>query len=113
MKLLLFLLAFGLGHAQSFTFLEFDAPGADHTEASGINNRGQIVGSYTSPSGPHCFLRDPAGAFTSFDPRGTNASCAGLNNLGQVVGTFSDSSGSHGYIRSPMGDFTTFDLTGA
>ena len=40
------------------TFITIDVPGADpgRTTASGINNAGQIVGSFTNATGTHGFL---------------------------------------------------------
>ncbi len=97
--------------AQSYTFTEFDVPGATLTAAAAINNAGQILGSYNDSKGVHCFLRDPGGAFTTFDPPGASPLCAGLNNRGEVVGT--TDRGAHGFIRSATGDFTTFDIPAA
>jgi uncharacterized protein (TIGR03437 family) len=107
----LLVLAPGLAHAQSYSFEQFDVPGATATYATAIDNSGQILGSYSDSKGTHCFLRSADGAtFTTIDPPGANATCSGLNNLGQIVGSFSDSKGFHGYIRGASGQFTTFDI---
>lgn len=111
MKAFFFVLALGVAQAQSYTFIEFDAPGATSTTVTSINNSGQILGMYETPSGRRCFLRAPDGTFTSFDPPGTGGLCVGLNNLGSVVGGFYDAKGGHGYVRNAAGDVTIFDLT--
>jgi uncharacterized protein (TIGR03437 family) len=104
-------LSHGLVHAQSYTFTQFDVPGATGTLATAINNSGQILGTFVDAKGaPHCFLRDAAGAVTPFDPPGANAACKGLNNLGQVVGYLRDSKGDHGFVRSASGEFQLFDI---
>jgi hypothetical protein len=73
------------------------------TEARGINNAGQIAGSYTlglefptSPGGdprnnpyPVAFIRNPDGSIVSTgpgQPYGQHANGYGINNLGQLVG---------------------------
>jgi subtilisin family serine protease len=96
------------------TFEIIDAPGAVRTEASAINDTGQIVGSFLDSTGAtHGFLRDTDLSFTIIDvpgatvPVGTLAS--GINNAGQIVGTFGDVRGDHGFLRNTDGSFTTFD----
>ena len=73
-------------------FTSIDFPGALSTEAHGINDLGQIVGSYSDSNHfTHAFLMD-ANGFTSFDfPSPTGAlytSFAGINNAGQIVGNY-------------------------
>ncbi len=69
----------------------FDVPGAFQTWASGINNKGQIVGSYTVRTGtlisqPRGFLLD-RGQFTTILPPGASVSnLFGINDVGQIVG---------------------------
>ncbi len=51
--------------ADSFSFTTIDVPGATETEASGINNAGQIVGFFKDASRKlHGFMRTTAGALT-------------------------------------------------
>ncbi len=72
------------------TFTNFDDPsGIGHTDGSGINNSGQIVGIYIVNNMEHGYLRSSDGStFTNFDDPlgvlGTNAS--GINDSGQIVG---------------------------
>ena len=81
-------------------YTTFNVPGADPgtTRANGINNKDQIVGSYSStvssPYGPqsitHGFLLSH-GVFTTLDePNGSYTSANGINDKGQIVGTYLD-----------------------
>jgi probable HAF family extracellular repeat protein len=55
-------------------------------EANGINNLGQIVGSFFDSTGEHGFI-DTNGVFTTIDfPRASRTHVAAINNLGQIVG---------------------------
>jgi hypothetical protein len=64
----------------SYNYTPINVPGSTSTTALGLNNSGQIVGSYTDATGTHGFL-DTNNAFTtlSFLP-------TGINNVGQIVG---------------------------
>jgi uncharacterized membrane protein len=90
-------------HAASYTFTTLDVPfaGALFTEAFGINDQSQIVGSYgDSSGGTHGFLYT-AGVFTPLDVpfAGAAATIAhGINDHGQIVGSYNDLSGRHGFV---------------
>src|SRR6266404_6119313 len=83
--------------AAAFSFTTIDVPGAipGSTRAGGINNSGQIVGSFVAGAKTHGFL-DIGGSFTTIDvpapppPPGTVAFTVayGINGAGQVVGNF-------------------------
>ena len=94
----------GLGQAQTYLYFTFDPPSSANTAVNGMNNAGQIVGSYLDAAGgTHNFLRSADGATT------TDA----INNLGQIVGNYIDASsgGFRSYIRSADGStFTPFDI---
>src|ERR1035438_9058537 len=85
----------------TYTFSPIDDPLATTggTDASGINDLGQIVGSYGSfPY--HGFLYS-GGTYTPLNaPGATNSTVAyDINNLGQIVGLYQDSSGAeHGFL---------------
>ena len=86
------------------------------TQASGINDAGQIVGSYHNSSGYHGFIYS-AGTYTPFDvPLATNGTfAADINAAGQIVGTYSTTA-THGFLYNPtdsMNPFTTLDFQGA
>src|SRR2546429_988330 len=61
------LLAFG--QAQTYATFTFDPPGSTNTFVNGINNAGQIVGSYLDASGAsHNFIRSADGVtYTTID----------------------------------------------
>jgi len=96
------------------TFTPIDVPGAFSTAAEGINNNGQIVGSYRDSVGTHGFLyRD--GSFTPIDVPGSGTvngaatRANGINAAGEIVGDFDSSTGTHGYLYSG-GVFTIIDF---
>ena len=95
----------------SFTTIEFSF-GASTTQASGINDSGQIAGSYLTGA-RHAFLYS-GGSFTTIDFPGASATNGGgINNPGQIVGNYADSGGTtHGFLLSGA-TFTTIDVPGA
>ena len=83
-----------------------DYPGATGTRLSGINDRGDMIGSYSTDAGAHYhgFLYKD-GAFTSFDvPFVTDLTWTfpqGINNHNQIVGDYYDASGYYlGFVAS-------------
>lgn len=67
------------------TFTRFCVPDSMTTHATGINQQGDIVGVYSSASGPHGFLlRD--GVFTTIDCPDGQTTLRGVNAVGTVVG---------------------------
>ncbi|MCT9075967.1 hypothetical protein [Streptomyces fulvoviolaceus] len=99
----------------------FDVPGAKGTEAIKINDRGEVVGHYSTDTGlvndsakPHGFLRNSRGAFATIDMPGAAYTLPqGLNNRGQVVGVYVDAKGTGHGFRWERGRFTTIDVPGA
>ena len=103
----------------SFALSSIDVPGAVFTEVEGINDRGDIVGLYTSNDGvTHGFLlRD--GNFNSINyPGAAYTDARGINAQGDVVGTYhlpsenSDPFAFHGYQLSRKGQFSRIDYPG-
>jgi probable HAF family extracellular repeat protein len=97
-------------------FTRIDFPGAPQTFASGINNRGQVVGGYLDAKGrPHGYRWDK-GLFTTIDvPDAVATAATDINDRGEMVGFFGDdpndptaATGARGFLLS-RGDFTTFD----
>ena len=83
------------------------------TGASGINDSGQIVGSYGNPPEFQSFL-DTRGVFTPIAVPGALSTIAnGINNRGQIVGVSEDSTGSFPAFLDTGGVFTTIDVPGA
>jgi probable HAF family extracellular repeat protein len=107
-------------------FTQIDFPGATETLLVGINNRGQIVGAFSTrdqivgrfndlnnAAGSHGFLLDD-GAFTPIDFPGALGTVAfGINDRGHIVGSFVDNRGAvHGFLLDD-GVFTHIDVPGA
>ena len=101
-----------------------DFPGANLTEAIGINDGGQVVGDYRDAITGifHGFLWD-AGQFSTFDVSFTGARStapSGINNLGEIVGFYFDDNITsafpnghvHGFLYKD-GTFTSLDFPGA
>jgi probable HAF family extracellular repeat protein len=63
------------------------------TEATGINDKGQIVGNYIDSKGvEHGFLYSKGTYTTLNDPLGTHGTeVLGINNYGKIVGIYYDS----------------------
>ena len=101
-------------------FLTFDVPfpGTRSTALIGINNVGQIIGSYFDnnisaqfPNGhPHAFLYDDEG-FASIDfPGAISTSVSAMNDSGTIVGFYASNDPiGHPYVLE-HGNFTTFVL---
>jgi probable HAF family extracellular repeat protein len=98
----------------------FRVPGARGTEASKINDRGQIVGRYSEDtplvddsSRVRGYMRH-RGRTTRIDfPRARHTHPTGINDRGHVVGYYVDRRGAtHGFLWRNR-RFTTLDLVGA
>jgi uncharacterized protein (TIGR03437 family) len=108
-------LGLGIAHAQTYLYFTFDPPGSTLTSVSGMNNSGQMVGTYQDSAGLHSFLRSSDGVtYTTITvPGASQTTATGINNLGQVVGYYTNGSGGHGFLRSVDGTFTSFDAPDA
>lgn len=79
----------------------------------GINDRGQITGTYTDAGALHGFVRDANGHYTTFDAApGSPTAPFHINDQGTVVGAYSTTA-AHGFVRRPNGTVTTVDVPGA
>jgi uncharacterized membrane protein len=108
-----------------YTFQNMDVPGAaGGTSAEGINNAGQITGSYTageSPTLPYdpypqAFIRTPGSAdiiSIGGNPYGQHSLGYDINNAGQMVGQSGhyEETG-RGFVRNTDGTFTRIEYTG-
>jgi hypothetical protein len=90
------------------TFSEFSFPNSTNTQALGMNNKDQIVGSYLDAAGAsHGFvLSHPLtnAKFTTVDdPNGIGTTVVnGTNDLGQLVGFYVDGAGNtNGFLATP------------
>jgi probable HAF family extracellular repeat protein len=101
----------GSAEAVSYVYTQIDVPGANRTEAYGINNNGQIVGSFFDDTGQYGFLKD-GDNYTIIDvaPSGTDA--LGLNDVLQIVG-YADNLGfvKDGNIIEPIDIFSSSGFT--
>ena len=104
-------LGLGIAHAQTYLYFTFDPPGSTFTSVSGMNNSGQMVGTYQDSAGLHSFLRSSDGVtYTTINfPGASRTTVAGINNLGQVVGGYTNGGATHGFLRGADGTFTSFD----
>jgi uncharacterized membrane protein len=101
-------------HGAAYTFTTIDAPyqGVFRTFAHGINDSGEISGSYWTTNAStglisHGFLLNN-GTFSTYDFMSSGTSFSAINNQGQVVG----SSGNVGFLFS-NGQFSTITVPGA
>ena len=83
-----FSLGLAAGESPTFTYTAIDHPNAKSTSGSGINARGDIVGSYTDQANVTrgFLLRDGNFATISF-PGAVATQARGINSKGDIVGT--------------------------
>ena len=96
-----------------YTFTTLDDPAGTATDISGINNLGQVVGSYSAGGLNHGFLYTDGAYMTLDDPLATGGTSPGttangLNDAGEVVGFYQAANGNtDGFLYTPTGGFTT------
>ena len=90
-------------------FIDLAVPGAASTMALGVNNRDEVVGTYTVGSGSsatmHGFTWTPGRGFSTVDdPHGLGTTIInGVNDHGQLVGFYVDGNGNtDGFLASPL-----------
>jgi uncharacterized membrane protein len=100
---------------QSYQFVLLHAPfqGVDQTLASGVNDRGEVVGVYHDAAGPHGFVLDD-GTYTPINVTLSgvvqqNTAALGINLHRDIVGSYGPAGASHGYLLHD-GTFTTLDF---
>ena len=88
-------------------------PGSWFTSAVGINDAGEITGSYSKPQEPiRGYFRTRRGRFITLDVPGSNLTeASGINDLGHVVGDYRDAVTGvyHGFLWDGEG-FSTIDV---
>jgi hypothetical protein len=85
------------------------------TSCWGINNSGQIVGSYSAAAFGNGFVY-AGGSYADIIVPGATAGTTsyGLNNVGNIVGSFADNVGQHGFLYTvSTGTYQTLDVPGA
>jgi uncharacterized membrane protein len=78
-----------------------DFPGADLTEARGLNDAGQVVGDYRDAAGTFRGFVWDDGLFVSFDvpfAAAQGSSLSQINNRGQSIGFYWDDDGTYDFI---------------
>jgi hypothetical protein len=93
-------------------FTTIDRQTGGYTDASGINDLGQVVGSSSGSTG---YVLDDDGDVTPIYVPGSRATVVlGINNRTEIVGWYVDASNlQHGFLRHSDGTFTTIDVAGA
>jgi probable HAF family extracellular repeat protein len=102
--------------ATSFTYTILDVPPST-IAVYGINDAGEIVGTFASGNKQEGFVGSRSQGFTSIDPPGSvQTQATGINNAGQVVGWFlppgTGERGTNGFLYN-AGTFTTIHVPGA
>lgn len=98
----------------SFTFTTLDVPGANETEARGVNNNGVVVGAFQTGSGDfttfHGFIFQN-GSFTTLDfPSAPQTFVNGISSSGVVVGSYDNvSQNMTSSFMFQNGQFTNID----
>jgi probable HAF family extracellular repeat protein len=79
-------------YASPYTFSTIDVPGSIYTTVYGINNAGQIVGSYSDAvDAPNHGFVYSGGIYTFINVPGAVSTLAlGINDAGQIVGAYGD-----------------------
>lgn len=102
---------------RTYAYLTIDYPGASATSLSGINARGDIVGSYTDANGSShgLVLRD--GVFSTVDvPGAAGTDARGINPAGDIVGGYwlpgEPGPNIHGYLLRRDGTLEYVDYPG-
>jgi len=84
------------------------------SQATGVNDSGEVVGFFQLASGNFSAFSDVGGAITPFEfPGSASTQALGVNNLGEIVGDYVDAGGvMHGFLDN-AGMFTMLDPTGS
>jgi hypothetical protein len=96
-------------HAFGYTFTDINVPGSqpDSTQGTGLNNWGQVAGTYTDSAGNFDGFLYTGGKYVTVDaPGAIDTFVYGVNDLGQIVGTSQYSNGSLYVFIDTRGTFT-------
>ena len=96
--------------AGNYQYTKIDFPNATKTVVSGVNARGDLVGSYVDSKGATHGFFWRKGKFTSIDvPEASLTEARGINARGDITGRILDSAGhEHGFLLKE-GEFTQID----
>ena len=89
-------------------------PANTNSQATGVNDSGEVVGFFQLASGNFSAFSDVGGTITPFEfPGSASTQALGLNNVGEIVGDYVDAGGvMHGFLDN-AGAFTMLDPTGS
>ncbi|MBV8934765.1 MAG: PEP-CTERM sorting domain-containing protein [Alphaproteobacteria bacterium] len=89
-------------------------PANMNSQATGVNDSGEVVGFFQLASGNFSAFSDVGGTITPFEfPGSASTQALGVNNLGEIVGDYVDAGGvMHGFLDN-AGAFTMLDPTGS
>ena len=94
-------------------FTPLTDPGAYWTEATGINNNGEVVGSFANSTGAYGFIYN--GQYVALSVPGSSYTYAqGINDTGVVVGYYDNNNYADAFVYSGAGvPIATFSAPGA
>jgi uncharacterized membrane protein len=92
--------------------LALDVPGSTFTDINGINDSGQVVGSYTAGGTTHGFVKSGENYTTLDVPGATSTAAWDINEAGQIAGSYVSGGVTHGFLLSG-GVYTTIDVPGS
>jgi PEP-CTERM motif len=97
-----------------FTNINALLPANFNSQATGVNDSGEVVGFYQNAMGDFVAFTDIGGTITPFQfPGSMSTQALGVNDLGDIVGDYLDAAGvMHGFVDD-LGSFTTLDPTGS
>jgi len=97
-----------------FTNINALLPANMNSQATGVNNSGEVVGFWENAAGDFSAFMDVGGMITSFQfPGSMSTQALGVNDLGEIVGDYLDAGGvMHGFLDN-AGMFTMLDPTGS
>ena len=96
----------------SFVFKTIDVPVATLTDVNGINDSGQIVGSYVAGGLTHGFLLSGDEYITLDVPGATSTAAWDINDAGEIAGSYVAGDTTHGFVLSG-GTYTTIHFPGS
>src|SRR5947207_2693828 len=96
-------------NAYAARYTVIDPPGSVETFVTGIDNNGDIIGSYYEVSGAeHAFVRAPGGTYMVFAYKQKGIDPYAINDRGWIAGTYLDQGVFTGFVRKPNGHIATF-----
>ena len=98
----------------SYVFRTIAVPGATSTRINGINNHGDVVGTFVRDGAGLGFMFDGETFTTLTFPGATTTMAKGINDTGQIVGSYGSTPflfGEHGYLFD-RGSYTAVNVPG-